>query len=109
MAKVRIPLPWRRLTNGQALVEAQGKTLQEVFASLEGQFPGFGERLFEDNGEIKRFVNVFVNGDDIRVLDGASTETSDDDEVLIIPAVAGGLRELLTRLPEKGKITPRNK
>ncbi len=90
MAKVRIPLPWRRLTGGQALVEAPGGNLQEVFASLESQYPGFRERLFEDNGEIKRFVNVFVNGDDIRVLDGAATEVDAGDEVLIIPAVAGG-------------------
>lgn len=90
MAKVRIPLPWRRLTNGQAQVEAQGNNLQEVFICLEEQFPGFKERLFEDNGEIKRFVNVFVNGDDIRVLDGADTEVASGDEILIIPAVAGG-------------------
>lgn len=90
--KVRIPLPWRRLTGGQAQVLVEGATLQQVFENLESKHPGFKERLLEEGGQVHRFVNVFVNGDDIRTLDGIATEVGPGDEVLIIPAVAGGSR-----------------
>lgn len=90
--KVKIPLPWRSATGGQAMVDVSGSNLAEVFAALDAQFPGFKERLYDDDGEIKRFINVYVNSEDIRYLDELQTAVGEGDEVLIIPAVAGGGR-----------------
>lgn len=89
--KVRIPSPLRPLTGGRAEVEVEAKTVGELVDALEAQFPGMKERLTE-GGRIRRSVNVFVNGEDIRFLQGEETALKDGDEVSIIPAVAGGLR-----------------
>lgn len=87
---VKIPTPLRNLTNNQDLVSAQGGTLSEVVQALEGSFPGMRERILDDGGEIRRFVNVYVNGEDVRFLQGLATQLGDGDEVSIVPAVAGG-------------------
>ena len=87
---VRIPAPLRRLTNGQDKVSAGGATVSEVIANLDGQYPGIGERLCDESGELRNFVNLYVNGEDVRFLDGLGTSTNDGDEVSIVPAVAGG-------------------
>lgn len=89
--KVRIPSPLKPLTGGKAEVEAEAKTVAELVEALEAQFPGIKERLTE-GGKLRRAVNVFVNGEDIRSLQGEETTLKDGDEVSIIPAVAGGLR-----------------
>ena len=87
---VRIPSPLRRLTNGDDRVDVEGDTLGAVIHSLEARFPGFRERLCDENGDIRHFVNIYVNSEDIRRLDGLSTVTKSGDEVSIVPAVAGG-------------------
>lgn len=88
--KIRIPTPLRRLTGGKEMVEVEGNTLKEVLENLEKNYPGFRERLFDDNGDLRRFVNIFVNDEDVRFLKGVDTELKDGDEVSIIPAIAGG-------------------
>jgi molybdopterin synthase sulfur carrier subunit len=90
--KVLIPTPLRRFTAGEARVEVNGSTVAEVLDGLESQFPGIGERLRDDTGQLRRFVNVFVNGTNIRDADGADTALAPGDEVGIIPAMAGGAR-----------------
>ena len=87
---VRIPTPLRRVTNGQDKVSVEGAALSEIIASLEVQFPGVKERLCDDRGEIRNFVNIYVNGEDVRFLEGLNTETKSGDEISIVPAVAGG-------------------
>jgi molybdopterin converting factor small subunit len=87
---VRIPTQLRELSGGSAEVTAEGGTLASVLAGLEQAHPGFRERLFDDQGELRRFVNVFVDDEDIRFLDGVDTEVKDGATVSIVPAVAGG-------------------
>ena len=87
---VRIPAPLRRITGGQDKVEIEGSTLGELIEGLEGQFPGFKERLLDESGEIRYFVNIFLNGDDVRFLQELLTATKPGDEISIVPAVAGG-------------------
>ncbi|MFN4179094.1 MAG: ubiquitin-like small modifier protein 1 [Armatimonadota bacterium] len=88
--KVRIPAPLQSLTGGAAEVEVQGKTVREVIDALEQNYAGIKARLCDENGELRRFVNVFVNDQDIRFLQGLDTELKDNDEISIIPAIAGG-------------------
>ncbi|MDT7582321.1 MAG: sulfur-carrier protein [Pseudonocardiales bacterium] len=87
---VRIPTQLRELSGGTAEVTAEGGTLASVLAGLETAHPGFRERLFDDQGELRRFVNVFVDDEDIRFLDGVNTDVKDGATVSIVPAVAGG-------------------
>ena len=87
---VRIPTPLQRLTNGQGEVACEGKTVIELLANLERCYPGIKERICDQDGKLRRFVNVFVNEEDIRFLQGDQTAVKDGDEVSIIPAIAGG-------------------
>ncbi|MBI5026362.1 MAG: MoaD/ThiS family protein [Nitrospirae bacterium] len=87
--KVRIPVPLQRLTNGKEEVEGKAGTVIELVNDLNEKFPGIGERISEA-GKIRRFVNVYVNEEDIRFLKAEETEVKDGDEVSIIPAIAGG-------------------
>jgi molybdopterin synthase sulfur carrier subunit len=88
--KVRIPTPLRKLTNNEEVVEVQAGTIGEAIAELQSRFPGIKERLVDDNGEVRRFVNVYVNEEDIRFLKNQQTPLKDGDEISIIPAIAGG-------------------
>ena len=88
--KVRVPTPLRKLTQNQDVVAVSGATIAEVFADLEKQFPGIKERLCDEKGQIRRFVNVYVNDEDIRFMKNQETPVKDSDEISIIPAVAGG-------------------
>ncbi len=90
MTKIKIPTPLRKLTQNQAEVDADGSTIRDVVDSLESQFPGFKERMCDENGELRRFVNVYVGEEDIRFMDGLDTKIPDGESVSIIPAVAGG-------------------
>lgn len=90
MAKVRIPTPLRNLTDGAAEVTVSGATLRDIIDELEAAHPGFGERMLDDEGALRRFVNVFVRDEDVRFLDGLDTEVGETDTVSIVPAVAGG-------------------
>jgi len=87
--KVQIPTPMRQHTEGKATVEAAGATVKSVLDDLGAKFPGIAARLF-DNGQVRRFVNVYLNDEDIRYLDNLNTAVKDGDELSIIPAVAGG-------------------
>jgi len=87
---VRVPTPLRRLTDGAAKVAANGSDLAEVIEHLEGQYNGFKIRLVDENGVLREFVNIYLNGEDVRFLDGTQTQVSSGDEISIVPAVAGG-------------------
>ena len=88
--KVRIPTPLRKLTDGKGEVEGAGKTIGELLGHLENEYPGMKERLCDETGNIRRFLNVYVNEEDIRFKQGKATVLSDGDEVSIVPAIAGG-------------------
>lgn len=94
---VRIPTPLQRLTNGQAEVQCEGKTVVELLNDLERRHPGIKERICGEDGKLRRFVNVFVNEEDIRFLQGDTTAIKDGDDVSIIPAIAGGAMARLGR------------
>ncbi|MFY9588098.1 MAG: ubiquitin-like small modifier protein 1 [Actinomycetota bacterium] len=89
-AAVKIPTPLRKVTNGEANVTAVGANVRELIDDLERQFPGMRERLCDDDGALRRFVNVFVGDEDIRFMDGLDTALEDGVQVSIVPAVAGG-------------------
>lgn len=90
MNRVRIPTQLRTLTNDASEVEAQGGTVSEIVDDLEARYPGLKERLMDDSGKLRRFVNIYVNDEDVRFLDGIGTEIPDGAKLSIIPAVAGG-------------------
>ena len=87
---VRIPTPLRTLTKGNAEVQAKAETVDGVVEDLERQFPGLRERLVDEGGQLRRFINIYVNEEDIRFLQNQQTLLKDGDEVSIIPAIAGG-------------------
>lgn len=88
--KVLIPTPLQKFTNNEATVTCDGGNIVELLDSLETSYPGIKARLCDDQGELRRFVNFYVNSEDIRFLDGKNTSLSSGDEVSIVPAVAGG-------------------
>lgn len=90
MITVRIPTPLRTLTKGQGEVKASAATVAEMIETLNGAHPGIKDRLCDDKGELRRFVNIYVNEEDIRFLSGKDTTLKDGDEVSIVPAIAGG-------------------
>jgi len=92
MSSVFIPSPLRRYTAGQSKVQVSGATISELIENLERQYPGVKSRLCDESGQIKRYVNVFVNDEEIRALQGAATRLADKDEISIVPAMAGGRR-----------------
>ena len=92
MATIFIPSSLRRYTAGQSKTQVSGDTINDVIEDLERQYPGVKSRLCDDSGQIKRYVNVFVNDEEIRALQGSDTTVSDKDEVSIVPAMAGGWR-----------------
>ncbi len=87
---VRIPTTMRPISGGSSTVQVEGATLAEVLANLDEAHPGFRDRLFDDEGGLRKFVNVFVADDDVRYLEGVDTKVPDGETVSIIPAVAGG-------------------
>jgi molybdopterin synthase sulfur carrier subunit len=88
--KVLIPTPLQKFTRDQATIECDGGTITELLDALEQAYPGIRARLCDDQGQLRRFINFYVNSEDIRFLDGADTVLKDGDEVSIVPAVAGG-------------------
>ena len=89
-AKIRIPTPLRKLTNDEELVEVDAATIADAINELQTRFPGIKERLLDDTGAVRRFVNVYVNEEDIRFLKNQETAVKSGDEISIIPAIAGG-------------------
>jgi len=88
--RVRVPTPLRRFTGGADEVSVSGVTIASVVEDLEQHHPGIKERICDEEGKVRRFVNIFVNGDDIRFLSNLETAVKDGDEVSIVPAIAGG-------------------
>jgi molybdopterin synthase sulfur carrier subunit len=103
MVKVRIPTPLRPLTGGKGEVETQAVDIQSMIDSLNGQFPGLKGRICDEAGEIRRFVNIYLNEEDIRFLSGKETLIKDGDQISIVPAIAGGKEESKLKA---GKSTP---
>ena len=89
--KVRIPTPLMKLTDNQSEVSAKGETISDIINNLESQFNGIKDRICEENGSPRRFINIYVNEEDIRFLEGEKTVVKDGDEISIIPAIAGGI------------------
>ena len=90
VATIFVPTPMRKLTGGQGKIQIDASNLQEAIERADAEFPGFSERVLDGNGEIKRFINVFINGVDVRTLQGRATPVKDGDQVAVIPAMAGG-------------------
>jgi molybdopterin synthase sulfur carrier subunit len=88
--KVRIPTPLRKLTNNEEIVVVNAPTINEAIKELQARFPGIQERLMDEKGEVRRFINVYLNEEDIRFLQNQNTALKDGDEISIIPAIAGG-------------------
>ncbi len=88
---VRIPVLLRSLTQNQGEVSVEGSTVKEVIEQLEAKFPGIQERLYDEEGKLRRFINIYVNSEDIRSQQGEETAVKDGDEISIVPAIAGGL------------------
>ena len=88
--RVRIPTPLRKFTGGEDAVEVDGASIQAIIDVLESAHPGLKERICEADGSVRRFVNVYVNGDDIRFLENLDSAVKDGDEISIVPAIAGG-------------------
>ncbi len=87
---VRIPTPLRSVTKGASEVAAKGKDVGELIDDLDRQFPGLRERLVEESGELRRFINIYVNQEDVRFLSGRETVLKDGDELSLVPAIPGG-------------------
>ena len=88
--KVRVPTPLMKLTDNQSEVTAEGATINDILNNLENQFAGIKERICDENGAPRRFINIYLNEEDIRFLEGENTPVKDGDEISIIPAIAGG-------------------
>jgi len=88
--QVRIPTPLRKLTREEEVVSIDGANIGEILDNLEKAYPGLGERIYDEQGNVRRFVNIFVNDEDIRFLQEKATVVKDGDEISIVPAIAGG-------------------
>jgi molybdopterin synthase sulfur carrier subunit len=89
--RVRVPTPLRKFTGGTDVIEASGESIKAVIEDLEKRHGGIRERLLDDKGQLRRFVNVYLNGDDIRFLDQLNSKVKDGDDISIVPAIAGGV------------------
>ncbi len=90
MSTVYIPTALRRLTGNQSKVQIEADTVGDILNSLNDTYPGIGDRIFDDQGEVKRFINIFCNDDEIRTLQGLATPVGERDRISIVPAMAGG-------------------
>jgi sulfur-carrier protein len=87
---VRVPGPLRRLTNGSSEVQVEGATVSQALQDLEAKFPGFNDRLYDPSGNLRQFINIYLNDSDIRFGQGLDTPVGENDDLSIVPAVAGG-------------------
>jgi len=87
---VRVPGPLRRLTNGSAEVQVEGATVSQALQDLESKYPGFADRLYDPSGSLRQFINIYLNDSDIRFGQGLETPVGENDDLSIVPAVAGG-------------------
>ncbi len=91
MSQIRVPTPLRPYTEGQGQLEVEASTVGEALTELTSQFPSIGPHLYNDEGELRPYVNLFVNDKDVRTLEGVHTAIHDDDTLMILPSIAGGL------------------
>jgi molybdopterin synthase sulfur carrier subunit len=91
MATVLVPTPLRRLTGGQSKLTVAGSDVGSLIHAVDAQYPGVAEKVFDSDGNVKRFINIFLNDDEIRTLQGLATPVREDDKVSIVPAMAGGV------------------
>ena len=91
MAQFRIPGPLRRLSDGETTVEVHAHDLASAIEALDARYPGFRDRLLDEKGDLRQFVNVYLNDEDVRLGSGLRAHVGDEDEISIVPAVAGGL------------------
>ncbi len=96
--KVRLPTPLQKLTGDKSEVSAEGKTIKEVIDNMEDNFPGIKERLYSEEGELRKFINIYINEEDIRFLQSDDTKVSDNDVISIIPAIAGGMGDIYKKI-----------
>jgi len=89
-SSITIPAPLRTLTGGRDTITAEGATVAALLESADRQYPGIRARILDDAGQLRRFVNLYVNGEDVRFLQGLNTDVKDSDELSIVPAIAGG-------------------
>lgn len=88
---VRIPTPLRKLTANQSEIEIDGETVESLIGNMEASYPGIKDRLCDESGKVRRFINIYINEEDIRFLDGTDTAVKAGDRISIVPAIAGGL------------------
>ena len=88
---VRIPTPLRKLTDNRSEIEIDGETVESLIGNMEASYPGIKDRLCDESGKVRRFINIYINEEDIRFLDGTNTEVKAGDRVSIVPAIAGGM------------------
>ena len=88
---VRIPTPLRKLTDNRSEIEIDGETVESLIGNMEASYPGIKDRLCDESGKVRRFINIYINEEDIRFLDGTDTAVKTGDRVSIVPAIAGGL------------------
>ena len=89
--KVIIPTPLRKLTSGAEVVEIEASTVKEVLDNLDAKYPGFRSSLCDESGSLRRFINIYLDGEDVRFLDNLATPVADGSEIAIVPAISGGL------------------
>ncbi len=87
---VRIPTPLRKLTENQSEIEIDGKSIESIISNMDARYPGIRDRLCDESGTVKRFINIYINEEDIRFLEGIDTEVQTGDRISIVPAIAGG-------------------
>ena len=90
---VRIPTPLRKLTESQSEIKIKGGTVEAVIVNMEAAYPGIRDRLCDESGNVRRFINIYINEEDIRFLNGTNTEVKPGDKVSIVPAIAGGIED----------------
>ena len=88
--KVIIPTPLRKLTGGAEVVEIEASTVKEVLDNLDAKYPGFRSSLCDESGALRRFINIYLDGEDVRFLDNLATPVADGSEIAIVPAISGG-------------------
>lgn len=91
---VRIPTPLRKLTDNRSVIEIDGETVESLIGNMEASYPGIKDRICDESGKVRRFINIYINEEDIRFLDGTDTTVKAGDRISIVPAIAGGLGNL---------------
>lgn len=91
---VRIPTPLRKLTDNRSEIEIDGETVESLIGNMEASYPGIKDRICDESGKVRRFINIYINEEDIRFLDGTDTAVKAGDRISIVPAIAGGLGDL---------------